>query len=162
MVYRDGRRHEMSGDDNRAAMHAFIAGGTPVGLLAYDGHDPVGWCSVAPRETFPKLKRSRAMPTGGVAPAWAVTCFFVRRSHRGRSVTRTLLLAARKYASEQGAAVIEGYPWDTSANRSAFKGHSSVFRAAGFVQDRTRWYAPLKQAPDERSDMGDPGGCDGC
>jgi GNAT superfamily N-acetyltransferase len=147
MIYRDRQNHEMSKDDKREAMHALVAGGTPVGLLAYDGDEAIGWCSVAPTETFPKLERSRAMPTGGVEPAWNVTCFFVKSSHRRRQVTQTLLKAALEYAADSGAAVVEGYPWDTAANKSRFKGHSSVFRGAGFEQDGTRWHRAVGKAP---------------
>ena len=143
MLYRHRLSQKMTKGEKREAMQAIVAAGTPVGLLAYDGEEPIGWCSVAPRLTFPKLEYSRAMPTGGVAPAWAVTCFFVRKSHRHRKVTETLLLAARAYAETHSGAVIEGYPWDSSSNKSAFKGHSSVFRAAGFIRDGARWYAPL-------------------
>jgi GNAT superfamily N-acetyltransferase len=149
MLYRDRRSQAMSKDEKREAMRSTVAAGTPVGLLAYENGEPVGWCSVAPRETFPKLERSKAMP------AWAVTCFFVKRSQRGKGVTRLLLAAAADYARDNGALVVEGYPWDTSAGKSRFKGHSSAFRGAGFEQDGTRWHLDLRQG---RRDTGDDGG----
>jgi GNAT superfamily N-acetyltransferase len=144
MIYRDRLAHEMSKDEKRDRMLSIIAAGTPVGLLAYEDGEPAGWCSVAPRETFPKLQRSKAMPTGDLQPAWNVTCFFVRRRLRGAGVTRELLRAAVDYARENGAAALEGYPWDTSRNHSRFKGHSSVFRQLGFRQDGTRWHLSLR------------------
>jgi GNAT superfamily N-acetyltransferase len=144
MIYRDRLAHQMSSEQKRDRMLSTIASGTPVGLLAYADGEPVGWCSVAPRETFPKLQRSRAMPTGEAQPAWNVTCFFVKRTSRGAGITRRLLQAAIDYARDNGAMAVEGYPWDTSANHSRFKGHSSIFRDLGFQQDGTRWYLALR------------------
>src|ERR1041385_8175494 len=43
-------------------MQKLVAAATPVGVLAYDGGEPIGWCSVAPRETYVRLERSRSMP----------------------------------------------------------------------------------------------------
>ena len=144
MIYRDRKAHEMSKDEKRHRMLALIASNTPIGLLAYEEGEPAAWCSIAPRQSFPKLERSRAMPTGAAQPAWTVTCFFAKRPLRGAGVTHELLRAAVDYARANGASAIEGYPWDTSGNHSRFKGHSSAFRALGFAQDGTRWYLALQ------------------
>jgi hypothetical protein len=37
-------------------MRQLVESGTPNGVLAYHGDDPVGWCSIAPRETCVKLE----------------------------------------------------------------------------------------------------------
>ncbi|HVX30165.1 MAG TPA: hypothetical protein VHA53_06760, partial [Nitrolancea sp.] len=49
------------GDGNREAFRAVVASGAPVGLLAYAGNEPIGWCAIAPREDFPALERSRIL-----------------------------------------------------------------------------------------------------
>ena len=139
MVYRAPDNPRLSNDEKRDRMAGLVSAGTPVGLLAYDGDDPVGWCSVAPRETYLRLERSRAMPRIGDAPTWAVLCFFVRRSHRQAGVGHALLAGAVEYARNQGAQVIEGYPWDTAGVSSRHRGHSALFRAAGFTQEGKRW-----------------------
>ena len=79
------------------------------------------------------------MPRIGDAPTWAVLCFFVRRSHRQAGVGHALLAGAVEYARNQGAQVIEGYPWDTAGVSSRHRGHSALFRAAGFTQEGKRW-----------------------
>jgi GNAT superfamily N-acetyltransferase len=139
--YRYARAHEMTADAKRAALCDLVSGGTPVGVLAYDGGAPVGWCSIAPRETYVKLARSRTMPrrTPVATPTWTVLCFFVQRSHRGRGVSTALLRGGVGYAVAEGAAIIEGYPHDTAGISSTHRGHSSVFRAAGFRRDAGRW-----------------------
>lgn len=113
--------------------------GTPIGLLAYDGEDAVGWCSVAPRETYARLERSRTMPRVDEAPTWTVLCFFVRRTHRGQGLTKALLKRGLTYARSEGAQVVEGFPFDTAGITSTHRGHSSVFEAAGFAREGKRW-----------------------
>lgn len=70
------------------------------------------------------------------ASVWAVSCFVVRREHRGLGLTARLLDAAVVHARQHGARILEGYPIDpTVANRSAnqlFRGVLSVFESAGF------------------------------
>ena len=47
------------GERNRRALHGIVGGGDVPGILAYEGDEPVGWCGVAPRESFPSIGRSR-------------------------------------------------------------------------------------------------------
>lgn len=143
MPYRSQRSHEMSKDERRDGMKSRIQGNVPVGVLAYAGDEPVGWCSVAPRETYEKLERSRTMPRVNNEPTWTILCFFVRRSHRGKGVTAKLLDGAVKYARLSGAKVVEAYPFDTAGITSTHRGHSSVFRRARFTQAGTRWQRRL-------------------
>ena len=38
---------------------ALVEAGTPVGILAHAEGKTVGWCSVAPRETYRKMSRQQ-------------------------------------------------------------------------------------------------------
>jgi GNAT superfamily N-acetyltransferase len=140
MVYRKPSNARMASDEKREAMRGLIERGTPVGVLAYDGDEPVGWCSVAPRETYPRLDRSRVMPRISPEPTWTVLCFFLRRSHRRTGISRILLKGAVEYAKASGARFVEAYPLDTAGITSLFRGRSSVFKALGFQQDGSRWW----------------------
>lgn len=93
-----------------AALADLVRQDRPVGVLAYADFQPVGWCSIAPRETYGALERFRALPRIDGEPVWSVACFFVDRRFRRQNVTLTLLRAAVDYAHSQGARVIEGYP----------------------------------------------------
>ncbi|HEX2066482.1 MAG TPA: GNAT family N-acetyltransferase [Candidatus Thermoplasmatota archaeon] len=130
--------HTMDKAARKAAMEDCVRAGTPVGVLAYRGGEPVGWCSIAPREAYAKLERSRAMPQVEEG-AWAVLCFFVRRAERGKDLPPRLLKGGTAYAKANGARLVEGYPWDTLGITSRHRGHSSVFAAAGFRQEGRRW-----------------------
>src|SRR5262249_639684 len=93
-----------------AALDALVYEEIPVGVLAYADSEPVGWCSVAPRECYEALERYRALPRIDDAAVWSVVCFFVDRHVRRQGVTLGLLKAAVQYAQSQGARIIEGYP----------------------------------------------------
>lgn len=144
-IHRFPRVHRMSSAEKRDSMHRLVKGAVPIGVLAYDGEMPVGWCSIAPRETYAKLERSRTMPrvTAAETPTWTVLCFFVPRPHRGRGITHALLRGAISYARSKGAGVLEGYPFDSAGISSTHRGHSSVFQEGGFQRDGRRWFLDL-------------------
>lgn len=127
--------------EKESRMCALVKSGTPVGVLAYEGDESVGWCSVAPRETYVKLERSRTMPRVRDVPTWTVLCLFVPRARRGTGISQSLLAGAVQYARKEGATEIEGYPYDTAGISSTHRGHSSAFAKAGFRQDgeSIRW-----------------------
>lgn len=116
-----------------AALNGLVEDGTPVGVLAYRAGEPVGWVSVAPRETLGALERYKALARLDARPVWAVTCFFVDRHARGQGVTLGLLRAAIAYARAQGAAIIEGYPVAPGARLYTYMGSPATFLQAGFV-----------------------------
>ena len=115
-----------------AALEALVCQGTPVGVLAYRGGEPVGWCSVAPRESLRALERYRGLPRVDAAPVWSVVCFFVDRNVRRSGLTLGLLRAAGDYAQSQGAKIIEGYPVLPGSRLYTYMGSPSTFRKAGF------------------------------
>jgi GNAT superfamily N-acetyltransferase len=143
-VYRAKGNHELSNDARHALMRGLVTKSTPIGVLAYAGKVPIGWCSVAPRESYVKLERSRTMPRVSDAPTWVVLCFFVVRSARGSGVTRALLDGAIRYARAKGAKLLEAYPYDSANVTATHRGHSRLFRSAGFEQDGRRWFKALR------------------
>jgi len=94
----------------RQALECRVQAGTPTGIIGYLNDEPVGWCSIAPRETYTRLERSKTMPRVDVKPVWSIVCFFIKRTMRGRGVRSRLLHDAVAYAREQGAAIVEAYP----------------------------------------------------
>lgn len=124
--------HHHTPADRKRQMMARIEAGNPIGLIAYDGEDPVGWVSIAPRETYRNL--------GGppVAPGeiiWSIACFYVPRKLRGQGLVHHLIKGAVEHARRQGATVVEAYPVDIDAPSYGFMGRVPVFLAAGF-EDR--------------------------
>jgi GNAT superfamily N-acetyltransferase len=123
----------------RRAFREVVEAGPPPGLLAYRDGTPVGWCAVAPRDTYPRVLRSRVLGPADDAPAcWAVVCFYVVRAERRGGVAAALLEAAVAFAADHGATVVEGYPKDTEGTRKAanelFVGSMAMFAEAGFEE----------------------------
>lgn len=130
---------EGKGEGNRRALKARVETGTvPPGLLAYHGHEPVGWCAVAPRDEFPKLDRSRIHARIDDRPVWSVACFFVHKRYRRLGVTKALINAAIGFARKHGADLLEGYPVDPKTPDVppvfAWNGLVSAFLGAGFAE----------------------------
>jgi GNAT superfamily N-acetyltransferase len=130
---------------NRAALHRQVAqaDGPAPGVLAYSGDEPVGWCAVAPKASYPRVCASRtsAVADEDLHGVWSVTCFVVRVGYRRRGVAHALLRGAVDLAQRAGSTIVEGYPVDPAARSSVsaaelYHGTVSVFRDAGFVEVR--------------------------
>ena len=104
-----------------------------VGVLAYLDGEPIGWCSIAPRESYAGLERYKALPRLDDQPVWSVVCFFVDSRVRRQGVTFGLLRAAVAYAQSQGAQIVEGYPVEPGERLYAYMGSPETFRKAGFA-----------------------------
>ncbi len=133
---------EQKGDGNRRAMKELVEGGTVTGLIAYVGGKPVGWCSVAPREKYSALGRSRILKPVDDRPVWSVVCFFVRKDQRRKGLSVRLLEEAAQFAKKQGALILEGYPVEPKKAETpsvfAYTGLASAFRSAGFTEAARR------------------------
>ncbi len=125
--YKDSTKESRS-----AALAALVSNSTPIGVLAYADGEPIGWCSIAPRETYDGLERFRALPRLDDEPVWSVVCFFVDSRFRHRGLTLGLLDAAMKYARSMGAKIVEGYPVRIGEKLYQYMGATSTFEEAGF------------------------------
>jgi GNAT superfamily N-acetyltransferase len=129
------------GAGNKRRMKRLIDSGVVPGLLAYSGGDPVGWCSVGPRESYDALGRSRVLKPVDDKPVWSIVCFFVAKPFRRKGLSVLLIKAAVKYARSRGAKIVEGYPVAPKTGYPdawAYPGFVSAFRNAGFSVAK-RW-----------------------
>jgi GNAT superfamily N-acetyltransferase len=129
---------DQHGDLNRRSIKALVDSGNIPGILAYADDQPVGWCSIAPREEFTTLARSRILKPVDDQPVWSVVCFFIARNQRRKGLTVQLLKAAIEHAKANGARIIEGYPVDPKDGKSpdvfVYTGLASAFKKAGFTE----------------------------
>lgn len=130
---------------HRTALRAQLDEQPPPGVLAYLDGEPAGWCALAPRPSYLRLRRSRKLTRAGVADdlddatIWSVTCLVVRAPFRRKGLSRHLVDAAVDLAADHGAGLVEGYPVDLTQRdtiRSAelFVGTLTTFLAAGFTE----------------------------
>jgi|SRR5690625_1044041 len=134
--------HHEEADNRSVLQREVLDAAEPIGLLAYNGDDVIGWTRVVPRSALPGIIANRALAKilDDDPEAWWVSCFAVRRENRGRRAGTSLLEAAVDWAAKHGASVLDGHPVDTdrlagTASPSAvFTGTLAMFRRAGFTE----------------------------
>jgi GNAT superfamily N-acetyltransferase len=126
------------GESNRRALQTLVAADDRPGILGYLGGEPVAWCAVAPRDVYPRLARSRVLKPVDQTPVWSISCLFVRKDRRRQGLSVRMLEAAVGFAGERGATVVEGYPYEPTAERApdafVWTGLASAYRTAGFTE----------------------------
>jgi GNAT superfamily N-acetyltransferase len=140
MWWRQTRREfdERHGEKNKRAMKRLVDSGEVPGILAYEAREPVGWCSVAPRDSFESLNRSRVLKRLDDQPVWSIVCLFLARSHRNRGLTTALIEGAVEHVRASGGRIVEAYPTRPRGKKldpvSSFMGVPASFERAGFVE----------------------------
>lgn len=129
---------QFKGERNKNAFKRIVNSGEAPGILAYANGQPVAWCSVAQREAFSALERSRTLKRVDDRPVWSIVCFYVAKQFRGKGVMRKLLKAAVDHVRKSGGKIVEAYPVEPKKGRIpdvyAYTGLVSAFRKAGFVE----------------------------
>lgn len=125
--------------ENKAGFKAIIDSGKVPGLLAYQNDEPIGWCSIAPRDEFPGLDRSPTLKRIDDLPVWSLNCFVIAKAFRRQGLSSQLIFAAIDYAKRNGARIIEAYPFDNPSGKyrmvgESFLGFSTTFKRLGFAQ----------------------------
>ena len=102
MLWRLTRKEfeQQKGEANRLAIKAIVESGDKPGLLAYSGKQAVAWCSVAPREEFPALDRSRVLKKIDDEPVWSISCFFIHKNFRKQGLSVRILEAVVEYVKK--------------------------------------------------------------
>lgn len=128
-------------EQRRKAFRKIVEKGPPPGLLAYEGKLAVGWVAISPRAAVHRFNISRvSAPVDDdcdLDRTWALTCFYVRNSHRRHGLTQKLAEAAIGYAKKQKAQCVEVCaiePVKTLSWGEAFVGVASVLRPLGPVE----------------------------
>jgi GNAT superfamily N-acetyltransferase len=140
MWWRCSRREfeKNQGEKNRLAMKKLVDSGNIPGLMAYYEDNAIGWCSVAPREEYSALERSRVMKRLDEEPVWSIVCFFIDKKFRDLGIGERLINAAVEYVRKNGGYIVEAYPTYPKENRlppvSSFMGFPQLFERAGFTE----------------------------
>jgi GNAT superfamily N-acetyltransferase len=100
-----------------------------VGLLAYDSGEPVGWVSVAPRDTFTHVGGPEAEPEQKI---WSITCMYLKRTYRGQGLAHQLIDAAVKFARKRKADILEAYAVEPDSPSYRNMGFIPAYEEAGF------------------------------
>jgi len=134
---------KMKGEEKKAAMLDLVNSGVATGVMLYEKDQPIGWCSLGPRETLYPLERSTTLKRIDDQPVWSIVCFFILRGCRKQGLMQVLVKGAVDHARDQGARIVEAYPTDMQSGIMAGKhltgyhgymGIASTFRKFGFVE----------------------------
>jgi GNAT superfamily N-acetyltransferase len=139
MFWRLGRTqfNRQKGEGNKGAMKAIVESGGVPGILAYANGEPIGWCAVAPRETYSALERSRVLKPVDASAVWSISCFFIAKPYRRKGFSVQLLRAAVDFVRARGGRIVEGYPVEAKkkqADAFVWTGSGSAFVKAGFTE----------------------------
>jgi GNAT superfamily N-acetyltransferase len=112
----------------------------PMGILALNNREPVGWCACGPRARYTTALAGRShllaqRPREDDDQVWLIACVFVRPDHRGLSVAVPLLRGAVLLAREEGGSAIEAWPLAAGVARrpgDVHVGRERVFARLGF------------------------------
>lgn len=139
MYFRLSKADFVSGktnDGNRIALKQLVWQDMPTGVLVVCEGVAIGWCAVAPRESYPKIERSRVHKRIDDKLVWSVSCFYIDKRFRRMGVSVALLNGVKDLANERGIAILEGYPTIPSKeplpDAFAWIGLYKTFERAGF------------------------------
>jgi GNAT superfamily N-acetyltransferase len=133
--------NKQKGEKNKRAMNALVEAGEVPGILAYLEGRPAGWCSVAPRESFSGLERSRILKPVDEQPVWSIVCFFIAKEYRRKGLSIKLLKAAIEFVRQRGGRIVEGYPVESKKDQPdafVWTGLATAFAKAGFKEVERR------------------------
>jgi GNAT superfamily N-acetyltransferase len=136
-------RRENTAQRNKDFIRARVEAGPPPGLLAFEEGKAVGWMQIGPRADVPEWNNARraSAPLGpddrNDPRVWAISCFFIHASARGRGLSHRLVAAGVAFARGGGARLLEACPMDYAKvphSAGLFVGSTRVFEKAGFVR----------------------------
>ena len=158
-VEKGGRNWDvLRGQAARRRFRKLVITGRAKGLLAFVSRRPIGWVCVGPYEDFPRLQRVHAFVRERPESTWSIVCFYIEAKSRGVGIGTRLLEAARDFAFDRGATLVEGYPTNVKRGQAfpaafVWTGVPDMFKAAGFRSiscpgsSRRLWIS----APDDRA-----------
>ena len=133
---------EHKGNTNKRLMKKLVKDKEQIGIIAYDGKNPIGWCAVAPREKFIRLENSKVLAKIDDEPVWSITCFFISKNYRRIGISTELLKAVIEFCRKKKVRILEGYPavpYNSNIPAAfAWTGIPSAFEKAGFTEAARR------------------------
>jgi GNAT superfamily N-acetyltransferase len=127
---------------NKRAFQSLVEDDTQPGVLAYQGKEPIGWCAVAPRDVYIRLRTSRVLAPVDDRPVWSISCLFIAKPFRRQGLSVKLIKAAVDLARSKGAMTVEAYPVipysELMPGAFAWTGIVSAFEQAGFHEAARR------------------------
>jgi GNAT superfamily N-acetyltransferase len=133
---------KQKGNGNKNTMKRLVEEKEQIGIIAYDGKTPAGWCSFAPREKYIRLQNSKVLAPVDDKPVWSITCFFMAKDFRRKGLSAEMLKFAIEFCKKKNVKILEGYPTvpysEKMPSAFAWTGFPSSFIKAGFTEAARR------------------------
>ena len=100
----------VKGPEAKSRLKKMVLNGSVRGLIAYDGDEPIGWCTFGKRTDFPRLNRARTLKCDDSETVCSIPCFYIKNRYRKKGVSTELLKTATAILASEGESVLEGYP----------------------------------------------------
>ena len=145
------------GASNRLKKECRVREGRTHAALVYEGEECIGWCQFGSPEELPRIKHGKAYRQGLTQlPDWRITCFYVGKGHRGKSVAATALRGALEEIKRLGGGTVESYPEDVEGRKVSgsflYNGTLAMFEREGFEKTRrlnsNHWVVMKVLSPD--------------
>lgn len=122
-------------EQNRTLREALWTRGEFHARLFYLDGEPIAWCRIGPRATWPKLCETFRLDPA--EPVHAFTCFGIKEEHRGRGWMHEAMRLTLDDLARQGVKSVEGFPRKLSGAAllsEVWMGPLGLFRRAVFVK----------------------------
>ena len=137
---------QSKGIRNKELLENLISNSKPLGIIAYEKNNPIGWCSISPRKSLKRLETSKLFKPIDNLDVWSITCLYVDKKIRNTGLSVRLINQASEFAFKKGATCIEAYPIHSNKNKTpdlfAYVGFKTAYLNAGFE--------PIKQCSKTR------------
>lgn len=141
---------QAQGEPNRKAFKKLIESGKALGILAFDGKEPVGWCAFGLRADFPHLESAKAYHRDDIEKVWSINCFYINSGYRSRGVATLLAEAAVAAIKKRKGRIVEAYPAPLTKDGNklpatfVWTGPEEMFKRLGFKEvQRLSYSRPL-------------------
>jgi predicted GNAT family acetyltransferase len=141
---------EAQGETNRKAFKKLVESGKALGILAFDGNQPVGWCAYGRRTEFPHLESAKAYHRDDIEQVWSINCYFILAKYRNQGVATALTEAAIAAIKKRKGKIIETYPTPLTKGGNklpaafVWTGPEAMFKQLGFKEvQRLSYSRPL-------------------
>jgi hypothetical protein len=132
---------ERTYDGNRSLKRRLVFEGRAHAALVFDGDETVAWCQYGSLAELPNIyHRKQYEQELDLLPDYRVTCIFVDKRYRRRSLSAIALQGALDLIAAAGGGVVEGYPHDTGGKKKSvlYNGTRTLFERAGFDYVRSK------------------------
>jgi hypothetical protein len=139
--YVQGSRQERVRRNKPALLRQVRTSDRPLGVLARDDGEAIGWLALGPRQSYPRLAAAADTADGAASAAndegvWSTTCFVVKVGKRRRGVSGALLAAGADTGRRPSRAV--PWTWTAGTGRRAARTSITAWRRCSGVTASTR------------------------